>query len=235
VALQGNILSLSGHAAPEWIEWALHRASMIAGVEKVDRAGLLSTDEFLLAQARKLLEPPAHVRLEVKNKVLTLAGHLPGGEYRALAERLSRLQGFAGVERSGLVDMDALYLDLKQRVERTILYFSEETQFSGDEEQRLPQLAEDIQQALALSRRLGRSTTVQITGYTDGLGTEQHNLKLSLARAHELRSRLETLGIAPERLLIKQPARVRFGEGKEDAQERKVVFTMLETEPDSKN
>jgi outer membrane protein OmpA-like peptidoglycan-associated protein len=68
--------------------------------------------------------------------------------------------------------------------------------------------------------------TVQIAGYTDNVGAEQHNQQLSEKRANTVRDALVNLGVAPHKIKAQG-----YGSTKpisnNDAENRRVEFSIL--------
>lgn len=223
--LNGAVLNLSGHAPAAWIERASHAQGIVAGVNQVKMDNLVDTDQFLLKQAREILQPPASVRLTVTAGVLKISGFADKATRELLQQRTDMLQGFAGVDLKELInDPREVFAQLVQHIEGTPIYFSEDASFSPEQEVVLENLIKDILQLFAISTDLSITTRLQITGYTDGLGSQTRNQRLSQQRAETVYNWLLTQGIVAANLMIVPPAAVRFDEKQPILKDRKVVL-----------
>ncbi len=230
--LEGDTLHLSGHASPAWIDKAIDKANTVAGINNLEIKYLLDTDSFLLAEAKRELMPPERVTLTVHEKILRVTGRVDSTTFQALLKRIQNLknsqQELASVETSGLVDAEREIYQLIQRIEKTIIYFSEDsTGFMPGQEAALPDLLKDVQQLLALSQDLNQPIRLQITGNTDGIGTEIYNRQLSQRRAGVMVNWLQARGIEKHSLIVTPPPEIRFGESQPNHAYRNVSFKVV--------
>ncbi len=106
--IQGNVLHLSGHASPRWLEKAL-RASSVAGINQVDASALQSTDAILLARAQAQLQPPDTVTLSVEEGVLQVSG-VAGQRWLEEVLHTAQIEGIEQRQEDELQSQDALLL-----------------------------------------------------------------------------------------------------------------------------
>jgi outer membrane protein OmpA-like peptidoglycan-associated protein len=152
--------------------------------------------EFVLARAERLLSPPPTVRLTLDRGVLTATGFAPV-QWAAEAQRTARF--VAGVEQF----RDDQLFDL-QRLEHPLLKFElDRVQLLPGQEEQLQQLTVDISRLLELARVTGKRVRIEITGRTDGSGTEERNDTLSRERAEAVAAALSaTLPPAPDLIIV---------------------------------
>jgi outer membrane protein OmpA-like peptidoglycan-associated protein/archaellum component FlaC len=230
--LEGDTLHLSGHASPAWIDKAIDKANTVAGINHLEIKYLLDTDSFLLAEAKRELMPPERVSLTVHEKILRVTGRVDSTTFQALFKRIQNFknsqQELASVETSGLVDAEREIYQLIQRIEKTIIYFYEDsTGFMPGQEAALPDLLKDVQQLLALCQDLNQPIRLHITGNTDGVGTEIYNLQLSQRRASVMVNWLQARGIEKQYLIVTPPPIIRFGESQPKPGYRNVSFKVV--------
>jgi OOP family OmpA-OmpF porin len=174
---------------------------------------------FIEQRARRLLEPPGTVQLKVENGTLYAQG-AASPEWVGEARKLAR--GLAGVNQFAYAgDLQA---DLKMLESSFILFAlgrAEMTPEALPQIQRIAQLWPGIA-AQAPGCRL------ELTGYSDALGSTQINETLSRQRAENTRDALVKAGLPAEQLVIKNdvPDQV-AGRLREDANRRKVSFRFL--------
>jgi outer membrane protein OmpA-like peptidoglycan-associated protein/archaellum component FlaC len=230
--LEGDTLHLSGHASPAWIDKAIDKANTVAGINNLEIKYLLDTDSFLLAEAKRELMPPERVSLTVHEKILRVTGRVDSTTFQALLKRIQSFknsqQELASVEMNGLVNAEREIRQLIQRIERTIIYFyGDSTGFMPGQEAALPDLLKDVQQLLALSQDLNQPRCLQITGNTDGVGTEIYNRQLSQRRAGVMVNWLQARGIEKHCLIVTLPPKIRFGESLPNPGSRNVSFKVV--------
>jgi outer membrane protein OmpA-like peptidoglycan-associated protein len=95
-------------------------------------------------------------------------------------------------------------------------------------------VADEFRQLMHVTRRLGFSAHMMISGHADALGNETANLSLSAARAEVVRSMLKARGIAPELLTVRSAGPLEpllAPNGKTTpAMNRRVTFTVIASE-----
>lgn len=213
--VQDNVLYLTGYANEDWITWALAEARFIAGVHQVDSQTLQNIDQFLLAEAKRLLVPPQQVTLAVQARLLNVKGYVDEATWQKLQHSLKTLRSdqdlFAGYKAQQLVNAEQEIKQLKQAIEQIKLYFVEDDVFSSGQVANQQALLRDIRQLLKFSEALGWSTYIEVTGNTDGLGSEAQNRQLSQRRAHTTLNWLHAQGIAKRYLILASSAKVLWG------------------------
>ncbi len=227
--IKNAIAHLSGHATPEWIETALTTIKTFKEIQTVKREQLLETDHYLQQYAIKTLTPPTQVSVQVKNAILTIQGNVKRKDHQDLLDKIKHLQGFIKIEHHGLIDIETESEKLIEKIEKSRLYFSDDADFSNqDQIVALNVLIKEFQQLLEYSPLLDKNFRLKITGHTDGLGTQRRNLQLSETRAEVIRDKLQNLGISSKHLMIGTLEKVPFGESKADLEKRAVTFTIVE-------
>ncbi|EDN68793.1 OmpA/MotB [Beggiatoa sp. PS] len=229
--LEDEVLYFSGHAPQAWIDKAMNTANTVSGIHQLDAQSLLNTDSFLLAEAKRELNPPNNINFTVKDKRLTVTGHVDSATFNALQLQLKELQkaqpAFAGIDTSGFIDAELEIHTLTQRIEKTALYFSEGTGFMPGQETMLDNLFAEIQQLLAFSQELNQQVQLQVIGNTDGVGTQFYNQQLGQQRAELVGDWLKTHGLEKRYLVITLPAQIRFGENEPNPGNRNVSFRII--------
>jgi len=228
VRLEGDVLYLSGHASQDWIDKA--SASIFPDIERVVMDDLLETDLFLLELAKRTLLPPDNVTLVVQERVLQLKGEVDTTTFEALQKRIQELprEAFARFDSSGLRDVERERQAIIQGIEKSKIYFDNESAiFLAGQERALNALVEDVQQLLVLSQALHQSVRLQIIGNNDGRGSKIYNQGLVQQRAQMLFDWLHRHGIEKDKLMIIPPPVIRFGGNKANPSQRKVNFQVI--------
>jgi len=142
------------------------------------------TPEFVLARARNLLTPPATVRLSLKDGVLEAEG-FASHQWVTETRRSARfVPGLAGLRDDRLLDLN--------RIEDPLLMFVfDRSDLVPGQTERFNVLAADIQRLQAQAEALQKNMRLEISGHTDGSGTEARNTTLSQERAQAVASELE--------------------------------------------
>ncbi len=142
------------------------------------------TPEFVLARARNLLTPPATVRLSLKDGVLEAEG-FASHQWVTETRRSARfVPGLAGLRDDRLLDLN--------RIEDPLLMFVfDRSDLVPGQTERFNLLAADIQRLQAQAEALQKNMRLEISGHTDGSGTEARNTTLSQERAQAVASELE--------------------------------------------
>lgn len=132
------------------------------------------TPDFVLARARKSLEPPSSVRLQLNDSVLEAEG-FASHQWVLETRRTARLlPGVSQFREEKLFDLE--------RIENPLLMFDvNQSQIRADQQAKLNELVADITHLRQLARE--KKITLEITGHADGSGTETQNSTLSQGRA----------------------------------------------------
>lgn len=232
--MQGEVLHLSGHASPDWIEQAktILAAGIVTGIDRVVIDKLLDTDQFLLALAKRELAPPDDVTLTVQDGVLRVIGHIDTMTFEALQQGIQNLptEAFASFDVSGLRDVERERKLIIQIIENINIYFlNESAEFILEQGTTLQALHKNVQKLLVLSQMLHKAAYLQIIGYTDGRGEKIYNQQLSQQRAEIVHNWLHSRGIETDKLIITPPTVIRFGESEANPSDRKVSFQIIYT------
>jgi outer membrane protein OmpA-like peptidoglycan-associated protein len=235
IQVQDEVLHLQGHAPQAWIDKVWQQSVTIVGINELDIANLLETDEFLLQVAQRKLMPPKPVTLTVKEQVLRLAGRVDTATYQRLQQQLQSLKEsknvqltFKQFDTSQLVDIEQVQQQLIDEIETTVIYFTDgASQLMPGEETILKNLIAKIKQVIRFSQELQQTLQIQLTGNTDGVGTEALNKQLSEQRAKTIANRLHNEGIALTLIKIVPPASIPFGDAKPVPRYRNVSFQII--------
>jgi outer membrane protein OmpA-like peptidoglycan-associated protein len=228
IRVQGDILYLRGHATASWIKEAM-QSPWVTGINSIETSELVETDPFLAMEAKRILEPPDHVMLEVHERILYLRGLVDSTTYAKLQQRIPTLpispKTFADIDLSHLIDAENESHILIQQIEKIQLSFAEgSSKFLPEQEANLQILLKKMQKLFIFSHKLGQSLQLQIIGDADGRGSKQHNQRLSQQRAEVVFNWLQQNGIEPAQLHIVIPSEIRFGEANSNPHHRKVHF-----------
>jgi outer membrane protein OmpA-like peptidoglycan-associated protein len=235
VQVQNEVLHLQGHAPQGWIDKARQQSVTIVGINELDIANLLETNKFLLQVAQRKLMPPKPVTLTVKERVLRLTGRVDTATYQRLQQQLQSLKEskntqltFKQFDSSQLVDIEQAQQQLIDEIETTVIYFTDgASQLMPGEETILKNLITKIKQVIRFSQELQQTLQIQLTGNTDGVGTEVLNKQLSEQRAKTIANRLHNEGIALTLIKIVPPASIPFGDAKPVPRHRNVSFQII--------
>ena len=141
------------------------------------------TPDFVLARARKSLEPPTSVRLNLNDGLLEAEG-FASHQWVVETRRVARLlPGVSQFREDKLFDLE--------RIENPLLMFDvNQAQIRSDQQEKLSQLVADITHLRQLAGE--KKITLEITGHADGSGTETQNSTLSQGRAETVAAALKT-------------------------------------------
>ena len=141
------------------------------------------TPDFVLARARKSLEPPTSVRLQLNDGLLEAEG-FASHQWVVETRRVARLlPGVSQFREDKLFDLE--------RIENPLLMFDvNQTQIRGDQQEKLNELVADVTHLRQLAGE--KKITLEITGHADGSGTETQNSTLSQGRAETVAAALKT-------------------------------------------
>lgn len=140
------------------------------------------TPDFVLARAKKSLDPPTTVKLLLNDGLLESEGF---ASHRWVSEtrRIARLlPGVSQYREDKLFDLE--------RIENPLLMFDlDQAQLRSDQEEKLNQLVSEIARLQQLAGE--KKVRLEITGHTDGSGTEGKNSMLSQGRAESVAAALK--------------------------------------------
>lgn len=143
------------------------------------------TPEFVAARAKSLLDPPPTVKLSVHDSVLEAEG-FASHQWALETRRAARL--LPGVTQY----RDDKLLDLN-RIEDPLLMFElDRAELVRGQEEKLSLLVADIGRLQTQALALQKNVLLEISGHTDGSGTEARNSTLSQERAKTIAVVLQT-------------------------------------------
>lgn len=140
------------------------------------------TPDFVLARATKSLDPPATVKLLLNDGLLESEG-FASHQWVMETRRIARLlPGVSQYREDKLFDLE--------RIENPLLMFDlDQAQIRSDQEEKLNQLLSEIAHLRQLAGE--KKVRLEITGHTDGSGTEAKNSLLSQGRAESVAAALK--------------------------------------------
>ncbi len=192
---------------------------------------------IVLRRLAASLNPPPSVSLSLKGDTIQATGSVP--QYwveRARALVAALPAGAPKVDLSALRDVqDPEFIRLRDAIQGHIIAFdSNADRPARGEDATLDAVADEFRQLMHVTRRLGFSARMMISGHADALGNETANLSLSAARAEVVRSMLKARGIAPELLTVRSAGPLEpllAPNGKVTAaMNRRVTFTVIASE-----
>ena len=185
-------------------------AAAIAGARarmplKLDTLGYVSTDDAIVARrARRLLDAPASVTIDVRGGALALGGHADGAWIVHAQDKAAWVPGVGSVAFNMASDTDAAALRARGEIERLVgdigfrrVAFVRDTELADSAAAALDALASDMTRVEALAQEAG-ATVVAWTaiGTNDDPGTDSINARLRAARARWLADALLARGLA---------------------------------------
>lgn len=158
--------------------------------------------EYVLARARRALDPPGTVALELADGALVATGSAPHDWLIRARPLLVALPGVAAADLSGVVDEDAARLRLLvDELRGEILPFKpRRADIDPGQEAALRYTGRRIAEILKLAADLDREISIRIVGHTDASGSPQLNRRLSKQRAEGVRAVLVAAGVPADQL-----------------------------------
>lgn len=153
--------------------------------------------DLVLKRARRHLQPPAGVTLELSDHVLYVEGTAPSGWCARLEGRSMAIPGVLEVDTTRLVNSDVQqFSSLEQSIEALSFQFGKgQSALAPGDQGQLADAAHKIDTLLGLAGRIGRSVHIRIVGCADSSGTPEQNLQISKDRADHVREALVAYGI----------------------------------------
>ena len=192
---------------------------------------------IVLRRLAASLNPPPSVSLSLKGDTIQATGSVPQYWVERARTLVAALPaGSPKVDLSALRDVqDPEFIRLRDAIQGHIIAFdSNADRPARGEDATLDAVADEFHQLMHVTRRLGFSARMMISGHADALGNETANLSLSAARAEVVRSMLKARGIAPELLTVRSAGPLEpllAPNGKVTAaMNRRVTFTVIASE-----
>lgn len=184
--LTPKLITFRGAAPAEWLA-SLHQS------RASDRLGYsLNADQVYLQDewlaSLRALELPERVQLLDEGH---LSGQISWQEWLDLKPHLAELNPPPETFHALMVDEWQQIEDLRQQIDGVFMSFESDTRPSEDVEVK----ANAIQKVMHLAQTLNLSVTVEVSPFTDGLGSERFNLGLQQRRAQLAIEKLTSHGI----------------------------------------
>jgi len=174
-------------------------AAAIAGARarmplKLDTLGYVSTDDAIVARrARRLLDAPASVTIDVRGGALALGGHADGAWIVHAEDKAAWVPGVGSVAFNIVSDTDTAALRARGEIEWLIgdigfrrVTFVRDTELADSAAAALDALAADMMRVEALAQEAGATVAWTTIGANDDPGTDSINARLRAARARWL-------------------------------------------------
>jgi outer membrane protein OmpA-like peptidoglycan-associated protein len=192
---------------------------------------------IVLRRLAASLNPPPSVSLSLKGDTVEATGSVPQYWVERARTLVAALPaGSPKVDLSALRDIqDPEFIRLRNAIQGHIIAFdSNADRPARGEDATLDAVADEFRQLMGVTKRLGFSARMMISGHADAVGNETANLSLSAARAEVVRSMLKARGIAPELLTVRsagplEPLLAPNGKATA-AMNRRVTFTVIASE-----
>jgi OOP family OmpA-OmpF porin len=152
--------------------------------------------EFLLARAKGFLKPPDTVKLSIQDGALEAEGFALHQWIVATRQAVPLLPG-------GLEFREDKLLDLTRIEDPLLLFEFDRSELVPGQQAKLDLLVHDIGRLQAEAQRLRRNVVLEISGHTDGSGTEARNRTLSQERAQRVADTLRMQLPVWENLTVK--------------------------------
>jgi OOP family OmpA-OmpF porin len=192
---------------------------------------------IVLRRLAASLNPPPSVSLSLKGDTVEATGSVPQYWVERARTLVAALPaGSPKVDLSALRDVqDPEFIRLRDAIQAHIIAFdSNADRPARGEDATLDAVADEFRQLMRVTKRLGFSARMMISGHADAVGNETTNLSLSAARAEVVRSMLKARGIAPELLTVRSAGPLEpllAPNGKVTAaMNRRVTFTVIASE-----
>lgn len=183
-----------------------------AVVEVVSRPYLAMEPDFVLARARRMLQPPPMVSLGLQGGRLLVSGKADVSWQRKLESSWQFMAGVDDLDASQLQvgDADAAQIaarlqGLEQAVESARFDFPAGSSELGDASGHAKDMLQLIRDLVATARQAGQMVQVSVSGATDETGTPATNGRLAKERAFAMHSYLLGQGVPASVLVVTNP------------------------------
>ncbi|MEM6998220.1 MAG: OmpA family protein [Pseudomonadota bacterium] len=197
VKFDGEVLYLLGQASAEWILWYQEQSPILDQVKQINSEKLKVDSKSLLAWLKSALAIPDSVSHMVEDNKLILNGN---ANYQWVSDLdVSSLQNpwIDSVDNSAVVINEYNDLEsLRKLISNSSIFFSDGTETVIGVETILFNVAEMMKRLTEIAELLHYSITVDVVGYTDGLGTLKKNETLALKRANWVIQELKNKGVS---------------------------------------
>jgi OOP family OmpA-OmpF porin len=139
--------------------------------------------EFVLARARRLLEPPQTVNLKFADGVLEAEGFASLQWITEMRRVVRFVPGVSQFKDNNLLDVDRI-------VNPSLLFELDRTELAPGQEEKFRQLVADIERLQQLSAAMKKNARLEVTGRADGSGSPERNAELSRGRAETIAAQL---------------------------------------------
>ncbi|HEV7842507.1 MAG TPA: OmpA family protein, partial [Pyrinomonadaceae bacterium] len=139
--------------------------------------------EFVLARARKLLEPPPTVNLKFADGVLEMEGFASLQWITEMRRVVRFVPGVSQFKDTNLLDVDRI-------INPSLLFVLDRTELAPGQEEKFKQLIADIERLQSLAESMKKNVRLEITGHADGSGSAERNAELSRGRSEAVASEL---------------------------------------------
>ena len=235
------MLYAEGYASPQWASEAQKLATAIPGVFQLNGEKLkdqAKNPDRILAQAKKVLDPPGTVALRLEDNVLYASGSASHRWIVNARERSRSLSGTKRFQEDNLVDLDQRNLAvLKESIEgQSIGFGAKSTKITSEQGKAIRSLAKNIRQLKRSADALGKTVRIEIIGHTDSSGSERTNLIVSHKRAQHVMSLLVEEGLQASNFITKgqgskEPLREERTQADKEANRRVTFRVILANKP----
>jgi outer membrane protein OmpA-like peptidoglycan-associated protein len=142
------------------------------------------TPDFVLARATKLLNPPDTVKLSVQDGTLHAEGFALRKWVNETRQAARFLPGISGWN-------DEKVLDLNRIEDPLLMFVLDSAELVPGQSEKFDLLVEDIRRLQQWAESMKKNVSLEISGHTDGSGTEERNSMLSQERAKTVASVLQ--------------------------------------------
>ncbi|MBC7930902.1 MAG: OmpA family protein, partial [Rubrivivax sp.] len=139
---------------------------------------------FVLARAKKLLAPPPTIDMTIEDDTLVATGYASQQWIDEVRRAVRFIPGLNRVRDDQLFDLE--------RIENPLIMFElDQTRLVPGQEEKLTQLAADIERLQVAAQAKHQQVRLEINGRTDRSGTEERNTELSQERANIIAAELK--------------------------------------------
>lgn len=152
-------------------------------------------EKFILIRAKKLLNPPESIKLEIKNKILYASG-IADNDWIINTKNTARF--LAGIKKydDTKVFNNAFY-KLKDSIENTFITFKiYKYELDSNDVIKLDNFISNLKEFISISEKMGKKFKLEIIGYSSPEGSNEINKKLIIQRENKIKDLLLENNIA---------------------------------------